>query len=126
MNRARWDWGDLGRIDGRHAKNLSANEEYDPVTDKWRSRAAMPTARSGIAAAVLDGKIFVFGGESPSGTFNQNESYDPATNSWSARAPMPTARHGLGAAVVGKSIYVLSGGPQPGGTYSSANEVFTP
>jgi len=86
----------------------------------------MPTARSGIAAAVLEGGIFVFGGEAPSGTFNQNESYDPAANSWTTRAPMPTARHGLGAAVVGKSIYVISGGPKPGGTYSSANEVFTP
>ena len=40
--------------------------------------------------------------------------------------PMPTARHGLGEAAVGQSIYVLSGGPKPGGTFSSANEVFTP
>ena len=39
---------------------------------------------------------------------------------------MPTARHGLGEAVVGQSIYVLSGGPKPGGTFSSANEAFTP
>ena len=74
----------------------------------------------------VGGKLYVIGGESPSGTFNQNESYDPATNTWSAWAPMPTARHGLGAAAAGKSIYVISGGPKPGGTYSSANEVFTP
>jgi hypothetical protein len=39
---------------------------------------------------------------------------------------MPTARHGLGAAVLGGSIYVIAGGPQPGATFSSANEVFTP
>ena len=86
----------------------------------------MPSPRSGTAAAALGGKIFVFGGEAPSGTFNQTESYDPGTDSWSAWKPMPTGRHGLGAAVVGQKIYVISGGPTPGGSYSSANEVFTP
>lgn len=39
---------------------------------------------------------------------------------------MPTARHGLGVAVIGQSIYVLAGGPKPGASYSSVNEVFTP
>ena len=39
---------------------------------------------------------------------------------------MPTARHGLGAAMVGERIFVISGGPRPGGSYSRANEVFTP
>jgi N-acetylneuraminic acid mutarotase len=82
--------------------------------------------RSGIAAAALGGKFFVFGGESNSGTHNQTESYDPANNSWKSWALMPTARHGLGAAIVGNSIYVISGGPKPGATFSSVNEVFTP
>jgi N-acetylneuraminic acid mutarotase len=88
---------------------------------KWRERAPMPTARSGIAAAVLGGKIFVFGGEAPSGTFDQTESYDPGSDAWKAWSPMPTARHGLGAATLGQSIYVISGG-----SHSSLNEVFTP
>jgi hypothetical protein len=39
---------------------------------------------------------------------------------------MPTARHGLGAAVFGRSIYVISGGPKPGASFSSVNEIFTP
>ena len=86
----------------------------------------MPTARSGIAAAALGGRIFVFGGESVRGTFDQTESYDPATDRWETLTPMPTPRHGLGAAVLGESIYVISGGPEPGGSFSSANEVFTP
>jgi N-acetylneuraminic acid mutarotase len=82
--------------------------------------------RSGIAGASLKGKIFVFGGESNLGTYNQTESYDPAKNSWQNWAPVLTARHGLGAAIVGSSIYVISGGPKPGATFSSVNEVFTP
>ena len=37
---------------------------------------ALPTARSGIAAAVLGPRLFVFGGEAPAGTFGQVEAYD--------------------------------------------------
>ena len=71
-------------------------------------------------------EALLHGGESPSGTFGETESYEPLKNVWRSWARMPTARHGLGAAVLGKQIYVLSGGPTPGGSYSSANEVFTP
>jgi hypothetical protein len=39
---------------------------------------------------------------------------------------MPIARHGLGAAVIGRSIYVIAGGPKPGVSFSSVNEVFMP
>ena len=95
-------------------------------TDRWRTRPPIPTVRSGIVAAVLGGRIFVFGGESGRQTHDTVESYDPAKNKWQAWAPMPTARHGLGAAVIGNSIYVISGGPQPGATFSSVNEVLTP
>ena len=115
-----------GRIAGNYGRNLKVNEEYHPATDTWRARSPMPTARGGIAAASLGGKIFVFGGEFPSGTFNQTESYEPAANTWVTWTPMPTARHGLGAAALGQSIYVISGGPRPGGSYSSVNEAFTP
>jgi hypothetical protein len=74
----------------------------------------------------LYGRIFVLGGEAPSGTFEQVEAYDPATDTWRTFSPMPTARHGLGAAAVGDRIFVISGGPRPGGSYSPTNEVFRP
>jgi N-acetylneuraminic acid mutarotase len=85
----------------------------------------MPTARSGIAAAVLEGGILVFGGEAPSGTFDEVEAYHPEPDRWTQYAPMPTARHGLGAAVLGERVYVISGGPTPGGSASSVNEIFS-
>jgi N-acetylneuraminic acid mutarotase len=86
----------------------------------------LPTARSGIAAAVLEGRMFVFGGEAPAGTFNQREAYDARNNGWSTHARMPTARHGLGAAVVAGRIYVISGGPTPGASASAAKKIFVP
>jgi hypothetical protein len=38
---------------------------------------------------------------------------------------MPTARHGLGAAVVNGRVHVIAGGPQPGGSSSDRNEIFS-
>jgi hypothetical protein len=64
-----------GRIDGNYSRNLTSNEAYDPATDRWEQRAPMSAARSGIAAAVLEGRMFVFGGEARSGTLNQAEAY---------------------------------------------------
>ncbi len=115
-----------GRIDGSYARNLNVNEAYNPATDSWARRPPLPTARSGIAAAVLDGEILVFGGESTEGTFDEVEAYNPRSDRWSKLPSMPTARHGLGAAALSGHVYVISGGPTPGGSYSSANEIYTP
>jgi N-acetylneuraminic acid mutarotase len=79
-----------------------------------------------MTAAVVEGKIYVFGGEGSGGTFNQNEAYDPVGDRWQGMAPLPTARHGLGSAVVQGRIYVISGGPSPGGSFGDVNEVFIP
>ncbi len=84
----------------------------------------MPSARSVFAAAVLVGEVVVFGGEAPAGTFDEVEGYDPQADRWVRYAPMPTARHGLGATVVAGRIFVVSGGKRPGGSASSANEIF--
>jgi Kelch motif len=114
-----------GRLQLAYARNLAVNEAYDPTTDRWARKAEMPTPRSGITAAVLEERIHVLGGESPQGTFAVNEAYIPVTDTWRTMAPMPTARHGLGSAVVGRQLYVLAGGPEPGGSFSRRNEVFT-
>jgi N-acetylneuraminic acid mutarotase len=96
----------------------------DPPTDRWTRVSDLPTARSGITAAVVEGKIYVFGGEGATGTFSENEVYDPARDIWQRLTSMPTARHGLGSAVVHGRIYVISGGPIPGGSFGDLNEVF--
>jgi len=115
-----------GRAGGDFGRNLAANEAYLPVRDTWSSGLMLPTARSGIAAATLHGRIYVFGGEGAGGTFDDNEVYDMKANRWSFAPRMPTARHGLGAAVVGDTMYVIGGGPTPGLSVSGANEAFTP
>ncbi len=104
--------------------NLAINEEYNPVTDTWRTRAPMPSKRGGIVGSFTAEAVFVFGGEQRSGTFGNNEQYFPANDTWKIREKLPTPRHGLAAATIGRSIYVIGGGPRPALTVSGANERF--
>ncbi len=114
-----------GRIDSL-SSNLDSNEAYDDQNDNWTKLSPMPSKRGGLAAApsYADDHIYVFGGESPTGTFNNNERYNPLNDSWSSATPMPDPRHGLAAVTVGSKIYVIGGGPQPGLTVSGSNQVY--
>jgi N-acetylneuraminic acid mutarotase len=85
---------------------------------EWEGLAAMPTARSGLAAAVLNGRLVVVGGEvnsaDPNGVFPQVEVYDFATGTWASLDAMPVPRHGIGAAAVGDLLYVPGGATRAG------------
>ena len=115
-----------GRID-TYLQNVATVYALNPAKDiEWKELPLMPTARSGTQAAVLKGKIFVFGGERLGGVFNQSEMFDPDTLRWSKLTPMPVGRHGTNAATVGDSIYIPAGGPLNGGAaQTNANQAFT-
>jgi N-acetylneuraminic acid mutarotase len=114
--------------------NVWMNEEYDIAANIWRVRAPMPTARSGTAIGVSNGKIYVLGGEGWvdefGGVFRANEVYDPKTNTWSRAARMLTPRHGFAAAEIGPVIYAVSGVNNAGGAGAASvvavNEIFEP
>ena len=97
-------------------QSLGTVEEYDPATNKWRARAAMPTPCNHPGCEAVNGKIYVIGGRL-SGAFiigypgntNLVQAYDPATDSWMTRSPMPTARSGLNTAVLNGIIYAAGG-----------------
>lgn len=116
----------------RDQGNLTAVESYDPAANAWSKRADMPTARGGLTATVLAGRIHVTGGEdlASGDTFPDHEVYDPATDRWTAAAPLPTARHGLASGVIDGRWYVVGGGEQAGAmtflSLSDRVEVFDP
>ncbi len=107
-----------------YARNLPNNDEYDPNLDEWNRRAPLPTARSGIGAAAVQGRIYIFGGEATEGTFEENEVYASHSGLWETAPALPTPRHGIGVVSIGNRIYVLAGGPTPGGSGSALNEIF--
>jgi len=102
---------------------LDTNEAYNTTTDIWVTKAPMPTARVGLAAATTNGKVYVIGGEY-STEFAANEVYNPATNTWAVMAPMPTARSLLAATAVNGTIYALGGISFPA-LLHGANEAYS-
>jgi N-acetylneuraminic acid mutarotase len=101
---------------------LTTVEQYDPATDTWTTKSPMPTGRYEMAAAVVDGKIYVIGGtqswvsSSRHEPIDSVEQYDPAHDAfsrraWVGKAPMPTARYAMAAAVADGKIYVIGGNP---------------
>ncbi|TKJ29370.1 MAG: hypothetical protein CEE40_08605 [Chloroflexi bacterium B3_Chlor] len=83
---------------------------------RWTSMAPMPTARSRLAAAYHEGKIYTIGGDTADGVTGAVEEYDPSTNSWRVRSSKPIPVHNVSAAVIGGRVFV------PGG-YTAAGEV---
>ncbi len=86
---------------------------YDTVTDTWSQGADLLSSVHAGAAAVLDGKLHVFGGSTTSGSGGNvtatAQLYDPLTDTWSLLPDMPTARSWVQAATVANSIFVIGG-----------------
>src|ERR1700741_3997543 len=98
----------LGGNVGGHA--VGRNEEYDPLTDRWRAGAPMPVGRDHLGVAVFNGKIYTFGGfvqSTHEGAGTDVFEYDPATDTWRARAPLKSPLGSVGAAVVNGKIHVF-------------------
>jgi len=85
-----------------------------PAALAWRARAEAPTARQEVAGAVVDGRIWVVGGLTASGTSSTVETYDPASDRWVAGPELPIALHHLAVAVFRGELVVV-GGFQAGG-----------
>jgi N-acetylneuraminic acid mutarotase len=99
---------------------VGTNEEYDPTTDTWTTKAFMPTPRAYFAIAAYQNKIYCIGGavgfsvDERTGFYSYvessvNEVYDTVTNTWETKTPLPYAQLGLQASVVNGKIYVVGG-----------------
>ncbi len=98
-----------------NANDVATLYEYDPATDAWRERAALPGGpRTLAAAAALDDKLYVVGGWPNLRTL---EIYDPASNSWRTGPDVKEGRHSAGL-VRGpdKALYLVGGGASWYGT----------
>lgn len=81
--------------------------EYDPASNRWTTKASMPTRRGGGAAAVVDDKIYVAGGRPPGGA--DFAAYDPKADRWTTLPNLPTQRNHLAAGAHDGKIYVVGG-----------------
>lgn len=124
--------GRQNKPDGRgrmRIVNVAALDVYDPATDTWETKAPMPLAQGGLAAAALNGRLYVFGGEQwfpDVNVFANAWVYDPKHDRWSPAPSLRYPRHGLAAATIGSEIFVFGGATRAGLGAVPVNEVLRP
>ncbi len=89
-------------------------EEYDPSTDRWQTRGALPAKLHHAAAVALGERLYVIGGFTKSllsiwQPVNSLYVYEPKTDSWTEGPPMPTARGALAGTAIDGKIMAIGG-----------------
>ncbi|MFE0752444.1 Kelch repeat-containing protein [Inquilinus sp. NPDC058860] len=87
------------------------HEVYDPKTDRWETRKALPGARDHVGCVAHDGVIHVVGGRFNTFEYNTDlyHAYLPDRDTWEERSPMPTARSGHGLVVYRDRLFAMGG-----------------
>lgn len=95
--------------------------------DGWIEKKPMPTPRAGTCVAVLDGKIYVMGGQTNTGQIvDIVERYDPLNDSWETGLPRMKQDRANAAAVVFEGKIFIMGGISDKGEVLKKVEVFDP
>ena len=83
----------------------------DNGTIKWTSAAANPQGRFEAQGAMVNGKLYVFGGfyNNAIDATARSDVYDPATNRWTRIKDMPEPITHAGVATDGNTVYIIGG-----------------
>jgi N-acetylneuraminic acid mutarotase len=102
---------------------VSTVQVYDSASNTWQLTTPLLLGVNHPMPAVANGKIYVIGGQTDTGTafVNTVQEFDPVTTNWSFRTVMPTSRSAGAAAVVGDLIYVAGGRPPRGNDFAVYN-----
>ena len=88
---------------------------YNHETNEWKSLALMNTGREGAGSAVINNKIYTFGGDSDISN-NSAEVYDISNNTWSIIEPSGgtfySRKHPF-VGTVNNKAYIIGGGGKP-------------
>ena len=100
--------------------------EYDPQNDSWVTKNTISTARYNLSCTLLDGAIYIIGGQNSSGnSTNIVESYDPLTNTVSSKNTLPSTYCNHYSCVFSNELYVF--GTQASNTlkYNETSDTWT-
>ncbi len=116
--------GKIHLLGGCHTSDWTSpstrHQVYDPAADSWTSAADLPLDLGWAMPAILDGKIYLFGGgfhkpETGLCATDQAWMYDPKEDRWTPLPPMPDKRMNGCAVAIGDSIYISMGYDRQGG-----------
>jgi hypothetical protein len=106
----------IGGAEEPTAAKSSSKADVWPTLE-WKEAAPSPFARVESPAAIVDSKIYLFGGFTEDlDASNQVDVYDPVSDSWTWKKDMPTRLTHLNPAVDGNTIWFAGGfkGKHPG------------
>ncbi|XP_014217087.1 actin-binding protein IPP-like [Copidosoma floridanum] len=83
--------------------------KYDTFNNTWSEVAPIAIGRILPGVALLDGKVYVVGGELESCIIANGECYDPRDNVWTRIAPMSEARCEFGLCALDNHLYAFGG-----------------
>ncbi len=117
--------GKIYVLGGYPSSRVTVNtvQVYDSASNTWQLTAPLPLGVNHPMPAVANGKIYLIGGQTDTGSafVNHVQEFNPATTNWTARATMPTARSAGAAVVIGDLIYVAGGRPPRGNDFAVYN-----
>lgn len=99
-------------IGGANASFVQDNcWRYSVKSNKWEELVQMQTARAEQATALVNGKIYVFGGwlGNSFGMTDRAEVYNITSNQWDTLPPLPVKTTSASAVAYGDDIYILGG-----------------
>jgi N-acetylneuraminic acid mutarotase len=84
---------------------------YNPTTNAWTTKAAVPAARrTGNGAASINNIIYLAGGSNSAGALTRSlYAYNATTNTWATKANLPVVSGCGGSANLGGKLYVFTG-----------------
>eukprot|EP00747_Dinoflagellata_sp_TGD_P001013 gnl/TRDRNA2_/TRDRNA2_101385_c0_seq1.p1 gnl/TRDRNA2_/TRDRNA2_101385_c0~~gnl/TRDRNA2_/TRDRNA2_101385_c0_seq1.p1 ORF type:complete len:417 (+),score=56.88 gnl/TRDRNA2_/TRDRNA2_101385_c0_seq1:123-1373(+) len=89
---------------------LSSVERFDPHRGSWVQSEPLRTPRSGCAAVVVGGRLYVIGGSSAHGEdLSAVDRFDPECEAWECLRPLRAGRDELAAATAHGQIYAIGG-----------------
>ena len=95
----------------RERASVGWHEVYDPASDSWSLRKALPGARDHAGTVAWGGRIHVIGGRFNTFEYNTgiHHVYLPDRDTWEPRAPLPTPRSGHGLVILDDRFYAMGG-----------------
>lgn len=97
--------GNFYVVCGEHSLPLKTNQQYDPTTDLWATKASALTATWGLVAGALKSELYAVDGSAGP----NNQLYKVSKNSWVAKRSDLTSRESLAAGVIGSQVYATDG-----------------
>lgn len=110
---------------GTSSKAIASVECYNTLTDTWTTKPNMPYPTAGLTSAVINGKVYLFGGNDYKTSTSSIYEYDPTNDFWAYKSSI-TGIGSMGTSVYNDKVFLLGGAKNVTKDLSALVEVYDP